>query len=112
MLVRSSLLKKAVHADRVYFLDRLKALNIEVVTHVEVLAIGPDWIEIQPEGRLRRTLHGVDNVIFCTGYASRKAESDGLEGLGVPVHYVGDVCGPRKFFQAIEEGTLTALKII
>ncbi|MBV9562821.1 MAG: FAD-dependent oxidoreductase [Bradyrhizobium sp.] len=112
MLVRSSLLKKAVHADKVYFLDRLKALDIEVVTQVEVLAIGPDWIEIQPEGRLRRTLHGLDNVIFCTGYASRKAESGGLEGLGVPVHYVGDVRGPRKFFEAIEEGTLTALKIV
>ena len=61
---------------------------------------------------MRRTLHDVDNVIFCTGYVSRKAETDGLEGLGIPVHYAGDVGGPRKFFQAIEEGTLTALRIV
>jgi len=27
------------------------------------------------------------------------------------VHYAGDVGGPRKFFQAIEEGTLAALRI-
>jgi 2,4-dienoyl-CoA reductase-like NADH-dependent reductase (Old Yellow Enzyme family)/thioredoxin reductase len=112
VLARSGLLKKAVHADRVYFLDRIKDMNIEVVENVQVRAIGPDWIRIQPEGRLQRTLHGVDNVIFCTGYASRKAELNDLDTLGVPVHYVGDVCGPRKFFQAIEEGTLTALRII
>lgn len=112
LLVRSSLLKKAVHADRVYYLDRIKALNIEVIVDVQVRAIGSDWVDIQPQGKLRRTLHGVDNVILCTGYTSRKAESDDLLALGVPVHYVGDVSGPRKFFEAIEEGTLTALKSV
>lgn len=112
MIVRSELLKKAVHADRVYYLDRIVELDIEVLVGVQLLAVGPDWVEIQPESRVRRTLHDVDNVIFCTGYVSRKAETDGLEGLGIPVHYVGDVGGPRKFFEAIEEGTLTALRIV
>lgn len=112
MIVRSELLKKAVHADRVYYLDRIAELNIEVLTNAQPLAVGPDWVEIQPEGRVRRTLQDIDNVIFCTGYASRKAEASGLEGLGIPVHYVGDVGGPRKFFEAIEEGTLTALRIV
>lgn len=111
MIVRSEMLKKAVHADRVYYLDRIAELDIEVLSNMELLAVGPDWVEIKPEGRVRRTLHDVDNVIFCTGYASRKAETDSLEGLGIAVHYAGDVGGPRKFFQAIEEGTLTALKI-
>jgi 2,4-dienoyl-CoA reductase-like NADH-dependent reductase (Old Yellow Enzyme family)/thioredoxin reductase len=111
MVVRSELLKKAVHADRVYYLDRIAELNIEVLAGMELLAVGPNSIEIRPEGRVRRTLHDIDNVIFCTGYASRKAETGGLEGLGIPVHYAGDVGGPRKFFQAIEEGTLTALRI-
>lgn len=111
MIVRSELLKKAVHADRVYYLDRVAALGIEVLTNTKLLAIGPDRVEVQPDGRLPRTLHGVDNVIFCTGYASRKAEAESFEKLGIPVYYAGDVCGSRKFFQAIEEGTLTALKI-
>lgn len=111
MIVRSEMLKKAVHADRVYYLDRIVELNIEVLSNMELLAVGPDWVEIKPEGGARRTLHDIDNVIFCTGYASRKAETDGLEGLGIAVHYAGDVGGPRKFFQAIEEGTLTALSI-
>jgi 2,4-dienoyl-CoA reductase-like NADH-dependent reductase (Old Yellow Enzyme family)/thioredoxin reductase len=112
VVARSQLLKKAVHADRVYFLDRIAALKIEVLAHTRVLAIGPDWIEIEPDGRLRRRLEGIDHVVLCTGYASRKAETSTLESLGVPVHYAGDVLGPRKFFEAIEEGTLTALRII
>jgi 2,4-dienoyl-CoA reductase-like NADH-dependent reductase (Old Yellow Enzyme family)/thioredoxin reductase len=111
MIVRSELLKKAVHADRVYYFDRIAELDIEVLADAELLAIGPDSVEIRPAGHVRRTLHDLDNVIFCTGYSSRKAETSSLEGLGIPVHYAGDVGGPRKFFQAIEEGTLTALKI-
>lgn len=111
LIARSELLKKAVHADRVYFLDRIAALKIEVLTHTRLLAIGPDTVEIQPENRIRRTLQGVDSVILCTGYASRKDESRELEDLGVPVLYAGDVLGSRKFFQAIEEGTLAALRL-
>src|SRR5581483_2839487 len=112
LIARSELLKKAVHADRVYFLDRIAALNIEVLTHTRVASIGPDWVEIEPQNRIRRRLEGVDSVLFCTGYAPRKAETEALESLGVPVYYAGDVLGSRKFFQAIEEGTLTALKIL
>ncbi len=78
MIVRSEMLKKAVHADRVYYLDRIVELDIEVLSNMELLAVGQDWVEIKPEGRVRRTLHDIDNVIFCTGYVSRKAETDGL----------------------------------
>ena len=100
------------HMAKDALLDRIAALNIEVLTHTRLLAVGEGWVEIAPENRIRRTLQGVDNVVFCTGYAPRKAETDALEGLGVPVHYAGAVRGSRKFFQAIEEGTLTALRIV
>lgn len=112
LIARTGLLKKAVHADRIYYMDRIASLGIEVLTDTGVVSVGSDWVEVQPKGRVRRTLHGIDNVIFCTGYASRKDESASLADLGVPVYYVGDVLGSRKFFQAIEEGTLTALKIV
>jgi pyruvate/2-oxoglutarate dehydrogenase complex dihydrolipoamide dehydrogenase (E3) component len=112
MIVRSELLKKAVHADRVYYMDRIAELDIEVLTDARPLAIGRDWVEISMDGRVRRTLHDIDSVIFCTGYQSRKAEIHDLESLGIPIHYAGDVGGPRKFFQAIEEGTLAGLKIV
>lgn len=109
LVVRSEILKKAVHADRVYFLDRVRSLGIEVFTHTSVVEIGADSIEIQPENRMRRVLKGVDNVVFCTGYRPRKNESEALKAAGVPVHYAGDVLGSRKFFEAIAEGALVAL---
>jgi hypothetical protein len=51
----------------------------------------------------------VDSVIFCIEYESSKYETLDLLQAGVPLHYVGDVLGPRKFFQAVEEGTLTLM---
>ncbi|MCZ7657128.1 MAG: NAD(P)/FAD-dependent oxidoreductase [Xanthobacteraceae bacterium] len=112
VVARSELLKKAVHADRVYFLDRIRNLDIEVFTHTDILEIGPDWVTIAPRNRMKRRLTGVDHVIFCTGYKPRREESAALETLGTPVYYVGDVLGSRKFFEAIEEGTLTALRYL
>lgn len=110
LLVRSEMLKKAVHADRVYFLDRIAELDIEVFPHTDLVEIGADFVTVQPRGRIRRTLTGVDQVVFCTGYTPRRAESDHLAAVGKPIHFVGDVLGSRKFFEAIEEGTLTALR--
>ncbi len=112
IVARSGLLKKAVHADRVYYEDRIAELGVEVLTHTAVLSVGADYVEIQADGGAPRRLTGIDTPIFCTGYEPRRDESAALESLGVPVHYVGDVVGSRKFFQAIEEGTLTALKSV
>lgn len=112
IVARSGLLKKAVHADRVYYEDRIAELGVEVLTHTAVLSVGADYVEIQADGSAPRRLTGIDTPIFCTGYEPRRDESAALESLGVPVHYVGDVVGSRKFFQAIEEGTLTALKSV
>jgi NADPH-dependent 2,4-dienoyl-CoA reductase/sulfur reductase-like enzyme len=111
LVARSELLRKAVHVDRVHYLDRMDSLGIEVMTHTQVIEIRPGEIVLQPEGRLRRTLNGVDSIIYCTGYHKREAEAAPYESLDIPVHYVGDVLGSRKFFQAIEEGTLAALEI-
>jgi 2,4-dienoyl-CoA reductase-like NADH-dependent reductase (Old Yellow Enzyme family)/thioredoxin reductase len=110
LIARSEMLKKAVHADRVYFFDRIAALDIEVFTHTEVMEIGPNYVTIKPANRMQRRLDNVDHVVFCTGYEPRRSESEYLGALGKPVYYVGDVLGSRKFFEAIEEGTLTALK--
>lgn len=111
LVARSELLRKAVHADKVHYLDRMEALGIEVMTHTHVLELKPGAIVLEPEKRLRRTLDGIDSIIYCTGYRRREGEAEGYRQAGIPVHYVGDVLGSRKFFQAIEEGTLAALNI-
>lgn len=42
IVARSGLLKKAVHADRVYYEDRIAELGVEVLTHTAVLSVGAD----------------------------------------------------------------------
>jgi len=111
IVARSGLLSKAVRADSVYFLDRIRDLGIEAMTDTRVLAIGSDWVEIEPAGRIPRVLKGIDSVVFCTGYEPRRAVADSLVARGIDVRLAGDVLGSRKFFQAVEEGTLAAYAI-
>jgi len=111
IVARSALLRKAVHADRVYFLDRIRELRIEVLTDTRVHAIGPRSVTVEPSSGWRRALLDVDSVVLCTGYAPRIGLRDELAGLGIPVQLVGDVQGSRKFFEAIEEGTLAAITL-
>jgi len=42
------LLKKAVHADRVYYLDRIEQHGIES-SRTWSCWVGPDWVEIRPK---------------------------------------------------------------
>jgi 2,4-dienoyl-CoA reductase-like NADH-dependent reductase (Old Yellow Enzyme family)/thioredoxin reductase len=111
IVARSELLRKAVHADRVYFLDRIRELGIEVLTHTKLHEIGPRSVTVEPPNGWRRALLDVDTVVLCTGYAPRTALRAELADLGIPVHLVGDVLGSRKFFEAIEEGTLAAIAL-
>lgn len=111
IVARSELLKKAVHADRVYFLDRIRELGLEVLTHTAVHEIGPRSVTVAPPNGWRRALLDVDSVVLCTGFAPRTQVAADLADLGIPVHLVGDVRGSRKFFEAIEEGTLAAIAL-
>ncbi len=111
IVARSELLRKAVHADRVYFLDRIRELGIEVLTHTKVHEIAPGAVTVEPPNGWRRALLEVDTVVLCTGYRPRAALATELADLGIPVRLVGDVQGSRKFFEAIEEGTLAAIAL-
>ena len=111
IVARSGLLKKAVHADRVYFLDRIRDLGIEVLTDTRVCEIGPRSVTVEPPNGWRRALLDVDSVVLCTGYAPRTGLRAELADLGIPIQLVGDVLGSRKFFEAIEEGTLAAIAL-
>lgn len=111
IVARSELLTKAVHADRVYFLDRIRELGIEVLTHTKVHEIGPRSVTVEPPNGWARALLDVDTVVLCIGYTPRTVLATELTDLGIPVRLVGDVQGSRKFFEAIEEGTLAAISL-
>ncbi len=107
---RSGILKKAVHADRVHYEDRLVEQGIDVLAHTDVAEVGDGWVDIVCAGVARR-LPGIDNVIFCTGYEDRMADTDAYGMIDAQIQHVGDVRGSRKFFNAIEEGAMAALAI-
>lgn len=111
IVARSEILKRAVHVDDVYYRDRLAERNVEIIRRCAVTEIGPDWIRIEPEGRLPRVLTGIDNVIFCTGFEDRRRDAARWEALGIPVDVIGDAKDPRKICDAIREGTWAALAV-
>ena len=111
LVARSGILKKAVHADRVYFTERISALGVDVrVGRV------PERIEARRvvlrdgEGSLE-TIEGIDSVVLCVGYDAQPAFADRYASLGVPVTVIGDAVASRKLFEAIEEGTLSGIRI-
>lgn len=110
LVARSGILKKAVHADRIHYEDRLKEEGIEALTDTDVLEVGDGWIDLRTPSRDRR-IAPIDNVIFCTGYEDRMDDAAAYSLPGIEVEYVGDVRGSRKFFHAIEEGAMAALRI-
>jgi 2,4-dienoyl-CoA reductase-like NADH-dependent reductase (Old Yellow Enzyme family)/thioredoxin reductase len=111
IVARSGLLSKAVWADHVYFLDRVRDLGIVTMPNTKVHEIGSTWVDVEPVGQARHTLTDIDTVIVCTGYEPRDAIGGQLQQQGLDVRFAGDVLGSRKFFQAVEEGTLAALDV-
>lgn len=109
LVARSEVLTKAVHADRVYYLDRIAAFGIEVLPHTIVQAITERSVTVRTAGRIPRTLDGIDTVVLCAGYEPRSEEASALVIDEVPTVWIGDVLGSRKLFEAVEEGTRTAM---
>ena len=101
---RRSAPKKAVHADRSTS-DRIRDLGIEVLTHAGARD-RPDTASRAPNG-WRRVLKDVDSVI--SHRLRPRTEHEALTALGV--RSAGGMSSPRKFFEAIEEGTLAAITL-
>ena len=111
LIARSGILKKAVHVDSVHYRDTLAERGIEVIEDCDVEELGPDWIRLTPKGRLPRVLTGIDTFVSCIGYDDRLDDAERWRTLAPDVTLVGDVKGSGKFFDAIREGTMSALRI-
>lgn len=112
LIARSDILRKAVHADRVYFTDRISATGIDVRTFTDVVEIGERTVRI----RNRQTgshsaLTGLGGVVLCVGYEPDRQLADSFAAGPWQTHLIGDVVGSRKLFEAIEEGTLLGMRL-
>ena len=112
LIARSGILSKAVHADRVYFTDRIRDKGIDVLLDTDVLEIGDRAVRL----RHRRTgeervLEQLGAVVLCVGYEPNARLAESFAAGPWTTHLVGDVVGSRKLFQAIEEGTLLGMRL-
>jgi hypothetical protein len=53
----------------------------------------------------------VDTLVLCTGHVPVDELSDGLQGLDVEVHVIGDAASPRTAEEAVYEGLKVAAEI-
>lgn len=112
LIARSDILLKAVHADRVYFTDRIRDTGIDVRTFTDVLEIGDGSLRLRDRRTGReQTLPSLGAVVLCVGYEPDAALVSELRDGPWETHLVGDVVGSRKLFQAIEEGTLLGVRL-
>jgi len=110
LVARSEILKKAVHADRVYFSDRISLLGVDVRTFTDVVEIRTDAVVVRPRGGAETTIAGVGGVALCVGYEAQPGFAAEYAGIA-RVTTIGDAVASRKLFEAIEEGTLTGIRL-
>lgn len=112
LVARSDILQKAVHADRVYFTDRIRDKGIEVRTFTDVVSIEPGSVRLRSRSTgATSELREVGAIVLCIGYQPDRAKASSFVDGPWATHLVGDVVGARKLFQAIEEGTLLGMRI-
>lgn len=111
LVARSGILKKAVHADRVYFLDRIAALGIDVWLDTGVERIEGDRVVLTDSGGEPSIINDVGVVALCVGYDAQPDFAARYATSGAVLTTIGDATASRKLFEAIEEGTLTAIRL-
>ena len=111
LIARSGILTKAVHADRVYFEDRIASLDIRIHQYTQVNAITDDSVTMTDQSGLQQVLRDVDAVVLCVGYSHQQDFADMYHGSGAEVSIIGDARASRKLFEAIEEGTLAGINL-
>lgn len=112
LIARSQILQKAVHADRVYFTDRIRDEGIEVRMNTDVLSIGDHRVTLRDRTNGEESmLTDLASVVLCIGYEPDPEIVEALRSGPWQTYLVGDVVTSRKLFQAIEEGTLLGMRI-
>ena len=90
-------------------MDHLEVLGVEFQLKSKVLAINPDGIEYECDGK-SSTLEGFDHIVLAFGSRSNMVLADSLADFP-NVHLIGDVLRAGDAKKAIYEATQLALKL-
>jgi pyruvate/2-oxoglutarate dehydrogenase complex dihydrolipoamide dehydrogenase (E3) component len=96
--------------QRNLYLGRLHDLGVELVQHVEPVALGGGAVECRNVFSDRPvTLPGVGTLVLAAGREPRSELYEPLLGAGLTVERAGDCLGARTAEEAVHEGTVAAL---
>lgn len=101
---------------RYFLLERLEQAGVQILTSTTVKAIGDRSVTVarqEPGLDLEWTavLDDVDTVVLAVGAQSNRELAEELEGLGLPVHAIGDCVQPGFAIDAIYQGARIARQI-
>jgi hypothetical protein len=97
--------------QRNLYLERLDRLGVELVPHLQPVALSPGAVACRNVFSDRQVVvEGVDTLVVNAGRAASNDLYEALAAEHTGVVRVGDALGPRSFEEAIAEGTRAALR--
>jgi 2,4-dienoyl-CoA reductase (NADPH2) len=90
-------------------LSELRRLGVKIQRGTEVVAVLPEGVEIK--NAQGRDLLKTDSVVVATGSLPENRLMAEIDRLIPEVYIIGDAKKPRNAMEAINEGSLTGLKI-
>lgn len=108
MLEQSPVLRVRAHGFMLH--QRLREKGCRLMLGARVSSIGEGEAVIIKNGE-PVVLSPVNHVVVATGMRPRDELKEVLERLAVPHRVVGDALGPRRIFEAVEEGARAAWEV-
>jgi len=95
---------------RPIMLEKLKQMNVEMLTSARVVEILPDGAVVEMDGQKKR-LSGFDSVVMAVGLRSIEQLYHALKDTISEVYLVGDAVEPRKILEALTESVEIARRV-
>lgn len=108
--MRDELAPDETMLPRAVLLEGLAETRIETLTGTRVVEVLPGEVVVERDGQ-RRTLSGVDTVVFAVGVTPLSHLAASLAETGVEVHVAGDAGGVSNAMAAIESGALVGRRV-
>jgi NADH dehydrogenase FAD-containing subunit len=82
-------------------LDKCDMLGVEILTNVDVVEIGSNYVQYNDPKENEHTLESVDAVYYATGVSPNDAIYEELKELGIDAYKIGDARKPETIVEAI-----------
>jgi NADPH-dependent 2,4-dienoyl-CoA reductase/sulfur reductase-like enzyme len=95
---------------RPLMLEKLKALNVEMITSARVMEILLEGAVVERRGQKERLI-GFDHIVMAVGSISNSELYEGIKEIVAEVYLVGDAAKPKKIMEALADAMELAQRI-